>query len=115
LVYDLVPMGTGLLTNHMAIRFNPYYAAQPVAEQVFSVGTSDCASQTARVAARINSAGVLDLVVAGSGSCTFQIQTSSDLQTWKPAAEVTPSVSGTAVPLEAGDSEVRFYRVIPKP
>jgi hypothetical protein len=115
LVYDLVPMQTGFLTNHMAIRFNPYYAAQPVAEQVFSVGTSDCASQIARVAARVTLAGALELVVAGSGSCTFQIQTSSDLQNWKPSADVTPSISGTVVPLGAVDSELRFYRVIPKP
>jgi len=82
---------------------------------VFSVGTSDCASQIARVAARITPAGALELVVAGSGSCTFQIQTSSDLQNWKPGADVTPSISGTAVPLGAVDSELRFYRVIPKP
>jgi len=115
LVYDLVPTTTGLLTNHMAIRFNPFYAAQPVAEQVFSVGTSDCASQTARVSARVGPSGVLELVVAGSGSCTFQIQTSSDLGIWRPEGDVTPSGSGTVVPLGTVDSEVRFYRVIPKP
>ncbi len=115
LVYDLVPMETGLLTNHMTIRFNPFYAAHPVAEQVFSVGTSDCASQTARVAARVTPAGVLELVVVASGSCTFQIQTSSDLQIWKADADVTPSISGTLVPLGTVDSEVRFYRVVPKP
>jgi Ni,Fe-hydrogenase III small subunit len=115
LVYDLVPMETGLLTNHMAIRFNPYYAAQPVAEQVFSVGTSDCASQTVRVGARTTPSGALELVVAGSGPCTFQIQTSADLQTWKAGADVNPSVSGTVVPLGPIDSEVRFYRVVPKP
>lgn len=115
LVYDLVPMETGLLTNHMTIRFNPFYAAHPVAEQVFSVGTSDCASQTARVAARVTPAGVLELVVVGSGSCTFQIQASSDLQIWKAGVDVTPSAIGTSVPLGAVDSEVRFYRVVPKP
>lgn len=115
LVYDLVPLQTGSLTNQMAIRFNPYYAAQSVAEQVFSVGTSDCASQTARVSARFTAAGAVELVVSGSGSCTFQIQTSPDLLTWNAGPEITPSVSGTAVPLGTLDSEVRFYRVVPKP
>lgn len=114
LFFDLKPLRSGLLTNELAIRFNPYYASLPVAEQVFTVGTSECASSTARVVVQSDPNGGFELKIWGSGICPFQIQTSTDLRSWKATLELTPSAAGTTIPLGPPDTESRFFRVVPK-